>query len=159
MCVFPSVISHPVTPRYRARISVISRGDLAAYCSHKLASVPTGQMASSKCSALCSRVFSSMNGDFSRSSRVFESENRPQVPFLVWRLFPSSQCVGPRPLKRSRVNLDALETGQELDLCLTIPKQLENPMVPHLSELSMRTRPKQRWRLKGSPTMWVPEHC
>src|ERR1700687_4285847 len=32
MCVFPSVISHPVTPRYRARISVTSRGALGDSC-------------------------------------------------------------------------------------------------------------------------------
>jgi len=36
-----------------------------AYCSRKLASVPTGQIVSSKDNALCSRVFSSMSCDFS----------------------------------------------------------------------------------------------
>lgn len=40
------------------------------YCSHKLASVPTGQVASNRCNALCSRVFSSTSSACSRSDAI-----------------------------------------------------------------------------------------
>lgn len=65
------------------------------HCSHKLTSVPTGQMASSKCSALCSRVFSSMNGDFSRSSRDLSRKTDLKPFFLTQPFFPLSQCIDP----------------------------------------------------------------